>query len=171
MTTTPPRDLKSLFLRYSGELRLYLARQIYCTHTAADLVQDAFVRLAQQPLDAGETNPRAYLYRVAHNLAIDHFRTEERRQTIVTPHEEMVDIPDEAPVPEHVLQNAQCLNEVERALAELPALTRQIFQLNRIDGLTHSEVARQLGISDSSVQKHLSRALQHTMQRLRRLSE
>lgn len=53
-----------------------------------------------------------------------------------------------------------------QAVAELPERTREIFRLNRLEGLTHAEVARQLGISDSSVQKHLSKALAYVMQRL-----
>ena len=55
---------------------------------------------------------------------------------------------------------------LKQALAQLPELTREIFRLNRIEGMTHAEVARHLEISDSSVQKHLSKALAYVMQRL-----
>lgn len=55
---------------------------------------------------------------------------------------------------------------LKQALAELPVRTQQIFRLNRLEGMTHAEVARQLGISDSSVQKHLAKALAHVMVRL-----
>ncbi|MCO2365481.1 RNA polymerase subunit sigma-70 [Pseudomonas aeruginosa] len=56
--------------------------------------------------------------------------------------------------------------ERRRIVAELPPRTREIFRLNRLEGLTHAEVARRLEISDSSVQKHLARALAHVMQAL-----
>ena len=55
---------------------------------------------------------------------------------------------------------------LKRALAELPERTREIFRLNRIEGMTHAEVARHLDICDSSVQKHLAKALAYVMQRL-----
>lgn len=56
---------------------------------------------------------------------------------------------------------------LKQALAELPERTQQIFRLNRVEGMTHAQVARHLEISDSSVQKHLAKALAHVMQRLR----
>ena len=43
--------------------------------------------------------------------------------------------------------------------------TRQVFVLNRVEGLSYDEIATRLGISVSSVQKHLARALQHVLQR------
>ncbi len=49
--------------------------------------------------------------------------------------------------------------------------TQEIFRLNRIEGLTHAQVARQLEISDSSVQKHLARALAHVMERVLEVDE
>lgn len=58
------------------------------------------------------------------------------------------------------------LQQLRDAVAELPERTQQIFRLNRLEGLTYAEVARRLGISDSSVQKHLAKALAHVMRRL-----
>ncbi|MEJ1964524.1 MAG: RNA polymerase sigma factor [Gammaproteobacteria bacterium] len=165
------RDLDTLFVRHAEELRVYLTGQVRCSQTAADLVQDTFVRLAQQRGGATENNPRAYLYRVAQNLAIDHYRSRERRQTDPTPHEDLLQIADEAPLPERAVDGHQRLAALQRTLMELPELTQRIFQLNRIEGLTYSEIARRLDISDSSVQKHLSRALQHAMRCLRQLGE
>ncbi len=61
---------------------------------------------------------------------------------------------------------ADALARLREIVAELPPRTREIFRLNRLEGLTHAEVARRLEISDSSVQKHLARALAHVMQAL-----
>src|SRR3546814_128598 len=140
-----------------------------CPHVAADLVQEIFLRLAQQPPGAGESNARSYLYRIARNLAIDHFRQEERRQTRPVPAEQFADLPDEAPPVERVAEARQRLTLLRRAMAELPTRTQDIFELNRIEGLTYAEIACRLGISESSVQKHLARALHHAMQRLKAL--
>jgi len=158
-------------MRHARELRVYVTHQLRCAHTAADVVQDTFVRLAQQPSDAADSNPRAYLYRVAHNLAVDHHRRLERRATESTPHEAMSEIADETPAPERWIDGHRRVAALQRAMIELPVLTQQIFQLNRIEGLTYSEVAKRLGISESSVQKHLARAVQQAMRCMRDLGE
>lgn len=163
------RNLKGLFLAHGRELEEYLSRRVRCAHTAADLTQEAFLRLAQQPVEAGAANARAYLYRIARNLAIDHFRQDERRQTRPVPAEDLAGMPDEAPPVERATASRQRLALLLRAVAELPPRTQEIFVLNRVEGLTHVEVARRLGISESSVQKHLARALGHAMQRLKNL--
>lgn len=160
-------ELKTLFSWYADELRHYLARQVRCDHTAADLVQDAFVRFALTPGAAGETNARAYLYRIANNLAIDHFRAGERRQTVRVAPEDLAHIADEAPIPERLLDGQQHWALLENSLRDLPPLTQQILRLNRLEGMTYPQIARRLNISDSSVQKHLSRALRHAMRSVR----
>ena len=161
------RDLKGLFLAHGRELEVYLSRRVRCAQTAADLTQEAFLRLAQQPAEAGAVNARAYLYRIARNLVIDHFRQEESRQTRPVPAEDLATLPDEAPPLERTAAARQRLDLLLRAVAELPPRTQEVFLLNRIEGLTHVEVARRLGISESSVQKHIARALDHAMQRLK----
>lgn len=157
------RDLKALFLAYARELEAYLMRQVHCRDTAADLLQETFLRIAQQPAGAGEDNIRSYLYRTACNLAIDHFRREERRQTYPTPDDMLLDVPDKAPPIEQAVDARRKLELLRRAMAELPLRTQEIFELNRIEGLTYVEIARRLNISESSVQKHLAKALFHAM--------
>lgn len=149
------------------ELQLYLRRWVRCPDTAADLAQETLLRVAAQPGTAGRTNLRAYLYRTARNLAIDHHRQERRRNTRPCPPADLADLPDEAPAAERTAEARQRLAVLSDAIGELPALTQRIFALNRIEGHSHAETARRLGISESSVQKHLARALQHAMQRLR----
>lgn len=165
--STAGRDLSALFLAYAQELKAYFTRQVRCRDTAADLLQETFLRLAQQPAGAGENNIRSYLYRTACNLAIDHFRQEERRQTYPTPDHMLLDVPDEAPPIEQAVDARRKLELLRRAMTELPLRTKEIFELSRIEGLTYVEIARRLNISESSVQKHLAKALFHAMQRLK----
>lgn len=159
-------DLKGLFLKHASTLRGYLARKVRDPQLVADLVQESFLRMAerarQQPID----NTPGYLYRTARNLLIDHIRQETRRKTDSVPHEALAQIEDELAGLEAQAMLEQQRMALKRALSELPERTQEIFRLNRIEGMTHAEVARQLEISDSSVQKHLSKALAHVMQRL-----
>lgn len=156
-------SLQRLFQLHRPELQSYLARLVRCRETAADLLQDTFLRFLEHAPKAEIGNSRAYLYRTAHNLAVDHLRKEDRRCTDPTEPEQLWEVPDQQPTPDHRLQAQRELQSLCVALAELPPLTRRIFELNRMQGLSYQEVADALAISNSSVQKHLARALVHTM--------
>ncbi|NVZ71471.1 RNA polymerase sigma factor [Pseudomonas costantinii] len=159
-------DLKGLFLKHADTLRGYLARKVRDPQLAADLVQESFLRLAEKPAGERIDNSQGYLYRTASNLLIDHIRQEARRKTDSVPHEALAEIEDDVAGLEAQAMAQQQRQALKQALAELPARTQQIFRLNRIEGLTHAQVARRLDISDSSVQKHLAKALAYVMQRL-----
>lgn len=159
-------DLKSAFVLHGPELRRYLGRRLGSTHLASDLVQDAFVRLAEQP--RGQVQDfRSYLYRIARNLLIDHVKQEKRRQTFPMPHELLAGIMDDAPSPEDVVDARLRLERLHAIVGELPVRTQQVFVLTRIDAMTQAEAAKRLGISESAVQKHLAMAIQHVVQKLR----
>jgi RNA polymerase sigma factor (sigma-70 family) len=161
------RDLRRLFLIHQAELHAYLTRHLRDRDLASDLTQDTFVRFAQQRPQATVADGRSYLYRIARNLAIDYVRRVSRRRTDVTEHYDLADIPDHLPNAEEVIDTRQRLDRLRSIIQELPERTRQIFVLHRIEELTYGEVAAMLGISESSVQKHLAKALQHVVQRLR----
>jgi RNA polymerase sigma-70 factor (ECF subfamily) len=80
-----------------------------------------------------------------------------------------MDVPDTTPAAEDAIAAQQKLHVLRHALSELSPLCQQIFDLNRLQGLTHAEVAQRLNISESTVQKNLARALLHVMQRLQAL--
>ncbi|HHK0213861.1 TPA: RNA polymerase sigma factor [Pseudomonas aeruginosa] len=82
------------------------------------------------------------------------------------PNDDLAGFVADQPGPEESAVDADALARLREIVAELPPRTREIFRLNRLEGLTHAEVARRLEISDSSVQKHLARALAHVMQAL-----
>ncbi len=159
-------DLKSAFLLHGPELRRYVGRRLDNTALASDMVQDAFLRLAEQP--AGQVQDfRAYLYRIARNLLLDHAKQERRRQTFAAPHEYLSLFTDDAPSPEDAADARLKLERLQAVVGELPLRTQQVFVLTRIDGLTHEAAARRLKISESAVQKHLAAAIRHVMLRLR----
>jgi RNA polymerase sigma factor (sigma-70 family) len=155
--------VSSLFACHADELEAYLARRLNDRLLASDLVQDVFLRVAEKPDIGSQENVRAYLYRIATNLAIDHERRVVRRAGLVQSDSIAKEIADERPRPQKVLEDRDRLARVMEAIAQLPPLSQEIFRLNREEGLSYSEVARRLSISDSSVQKHLARALSHAL--------
>ena len=109
--------------------------------------------------------PRAYLFVATRNLALDRLRrsrTEARADTPLTA------LPDPSPSPEDAATSRQRLKLLVAALNELPAATRAVFLMARVDGLPHREIAMRLGISVSMVEKHIMRAVGHTRERLSR---
>ena len=162
----PGVKLRALFLAHRGELQAYLQRKLRDVETASDLTQETFARFAEQcarPELAPVTNSRAYLYRTARNLAVDHIRGSQWEDLRPSNDAVLLDYPDQAPGPAHWAADRSELDHLRNLLTDLPLRTREVFVRTRVDGLTYRKAALQLGISESSVQKHLARALAHVM--------
>ena len=163
------KDLKRLFLAHRREIQAYLTERLRDADLAADLTQETFLRYAEQTQASGApiTHDRSYLYRTARNLAIDQSRRLARRRTDVVANQDLARLPEDSPSPERATDARRKLDRLRAAVEELPKRTRQVFVLGRLEGLTHREIADRLAISESSVQKHLAKALQHVMRRVR----
>jgi RNA polymerase sigma-70 factor (ECF subfamily) len=147
-----------VFLTQRPQMEALVSRRVGCRATAADLVQDLFVRFWRRPLvQVEELN--TYLLRCASNIAIDHLRNEGTRARVS---EECMSQPQDVidDQPHAALQATDDLRHVEAALRGLPEKTRQIFLLNRIHGRKYAEIAKVMGLSQSAVEKHMMRALQ-----------
>lgn len=139
----------------------FLAKRTGCTAIAEDLVQDLWMRMsAARPVADELRSPVAYLFRAAANLATDHARAERRRAAANTEAMALVmDGLDAAPSPEQAVVDLQDYARVTVAIAALPPRTRQIFAMNRLDGVSYRRIAAELGISATAVEKHMKRAL------------
>lgn len=167
MSVLTEDELSSLFHQYASSLQRLLFWKVKCHEVAADLKQETFVRLLRHGKTEDIRDLPAFLHRTALNLAVDHVRKERRRQTTPMDVTELLAIPDDVPTSEDAAVVKQKLTTLRQAVAELSPLCQQIFELNRFQGLTHTEVARRLDIAESTVQKNLARALLHIMQRLK----
>ncbi|QDO98234.1 RNA polymerase sigma factor [Ferrovibrio terrae] len=162
------RNLKQLFLSYRAEIHTYLVKQLQDIELAADLTQETFLRYAQQPDDGAILQERAYLYRTARNLAIDHLRARQRQQTRSTPNEVLAGIAEDRPSLEDATDAKERLALLEGIVEELPLRTRQVLILIRIEGRSYSETAELMQVSISAVQKHMNFAIRYMTSRLRR---
>lgn len=166
MSTVTHDELAQLFECHAPAIRRLLARKLHCPDTAADLVQEAFLRLTRHESPHQILDLPGFLYRTALNLATDHLRREHRQQTDFWDATELAVLPDPSPAIEDAIAAEQKLDLLRTAIAELSPLCQQIFKLNRLQGYTHEEVAKRLNISQSTVQNNLSKALLHGMRRL-----
>lgn len=156
-TLDSQEDFLRVFLANRQRLESLVSRQVGCRATAADLVQDLFLRFWRRPAVQVE-EMGTYLLRSARNLAIDHLRLEGSRSRTLN----AFPLSDEQRTDslEAGLQAGDDLRHVEAALRGLPERTRHIFLLNRIHGCTYGEIAKAVGVSQSAVEKHMMRALE-----------
>ena len=123
-----------------------------------DAFQTLWLRIQtvdDQPID----NPRAFLFRLAANVAWDHGRAEARRRRVQAEAEAILWGPEDAPGAETVLIARDELARVMAAAEALAEPTRTIFHLNRIGGMPQRDIAVHLGVSRTTVEKHIRRAL------------
>jgi RNA polymerase sigma factor (sigma-70 family) len=158
--------IASFHNNYDALLR-FLVGWMGSTERAADVAHDTYLRLvAVRPGEARIDNPRAYIYRVASNLAIDTIRRERRIADSFTGTDVDESVADPTPSLERALLAKERLRRLDAALAELPPKARTALLLFRLDGLSHTAIAEQLGVSESMVAKYLARALRHCRDRL-----
>jgi len=160
MNLLPEPGLSAHFLLHQKDLMQFLTYKVKCAETAADLTQETYLRIAQhQKLDSIE-NMRAYLFRIANNLAIDHLRSRSRQfqqdAEIMTD-----DLVCPKPEPDTVLADTQQLAFLEQAIYDLPEKCRTVFLMCRVEGKSYAEVSDALGISTRTVESHIRNALIH----------
>jgi RNA polymerase sigma-70 factor (ECF subfamily) len=151
--------LTHLYLRHIAALRGFLAGRVGCRETASELAHESFVRLMTRPGGEALLDPRAFLFRIADHLAIDHWRANPVRPEQFSDIAEHEHLASEAPGPERHAAARQQLERLRRAVEGLPPQCRRIFIRHKFDGLTQPAIAAEFGISLNAVEKHLIRAL------------
>lgn len=155
------QGLQAVLIEHRAALLRFLAARRAAPDEAEDILQDLFVKLGA--VGAGPiSEPRAYLYRMAANLLLDQRRAAGRRGAREQAWVEARQAPDPAvddrPSAEEALIARERLALVAGALAALPERTATIFHRYRIDGVAQRDIAAELGISLSAVEKHIQTA-------------
>lgn len=151
-------DAEALFAAHQTGLLRYLRRAVGHTEAARDLTQDVFVRIARaDALPATDDERRAWVFRIARNLAIDHRRRHEVRLADSAT--------GRADAGRPAAQDTSLA--VNEALAALDALDRDVFLLREASGLSYAEIAAACDLSVSAVRSRIHRARLELRERLR----
>lgn len=162
--STPPMPspshtaaVQSIYTQHHSWLYGWLKGRLSSTSDAADLAHDTFVRILAARNAADIREPRDYLITIARGLVIDRYRRRAIEQAWL---QSMAARPEAVVVSEEEKAVIiETLLAVDKTLASLGMRTRKIFMLTQIDGLTYQQAADQLGLSISSIKKHMIRAL------------
>jgi len=147
----------TLYRDHRSWLLAWLRRNVACPHRAEDLSQDTFVRLLGREQLAEPREPRAFLVQVAKGLLFDYFRRTALEQDYLS---ELMLIPEaEQPSLEEQQLILEDLKAIDRMLGKLSSKARAAFLYNRIDGLSHGEIAEKIGVSVPRVRQYLAQGM------------
>src|SRR5580700_3340689 len=167
MTNTNIAALRDLLLADFSGLDRRLTRRLGSADFASDVLQETFLRLEGMNEIGTLRSPKAYLFRIALNIANDRRRAESRRLT-VDEVDCLLDIPDDRPDAARVIEDRSEVNLLKRAIAELPERRRRVLILSRINDMPHREIAKHLGVTVRTVEMDLKQAVEHCAERLQR---
>ena len=155
MSSTARTDLASvqteaLWNDFHKALRAFFRKRVRCEHAAADLLQEAFLRIHKGIASvADDAKLRGWVYRIARNLVIDYYRSQR-------PTEELGEhaAPDADADAADAIALGAC---VQRMVQTLPPTYQEALQLVEVEGISQTEAAERLGLSVSGAKSRIQR--------------
>jgi len=150
--------------RYKQKIYAYLLRSVKNYEDAEELTIEVFIKIYRA---LGTWQPRAkfttWIYKIAHNLSIDHYRAKSRRTTAYFDDENSgIDEPtsmDRRSNPENEVLEKDRHRLIGEAIEQLSPNQRSVFVMSRYDCLQIREIAEVLGMAEGTVKIHLHRAV------------
>ncbi len=138
-------------LPHEPALRAWLYRHFPDADNIDDIIQDAYLRLLKARESKAIRSPKAFLFRTARNLSIDHLKSHKISRKIPFEEQAASNVLDAAPdIPETVSRNQE-IEIMKAAIQSLPDRCRQIVTLHEVYGMPQKDIARKLGVSASTV--------------------
>jgi RNA polymerase sigma-70 factor (ECF subfamily) len=157
----------ALFRKYRSSLYRYLTGLVSSPDDAAELVQESYVRLLEhENVTQLEAVSRSYLFRIATNLARDHYRRRITHHNSAHLGLDDFEIADESAGPEYHLLWDSTVESIKKGIKDLPPMTRRVFLLSRFRGKSYLQIAALLGVSTRTVERKMSEAMQLLAARL-----
>jgi RNA polymerase sigma-70 factor (ECF subfamily) len=151
--------IAALYASHRRALRAFVARFLSNDDDIADTVQDVFVRIVQlcEPCKI-ERNPRAYLFTTAHHLVVDRIRQARSRKLESHVSVEDIELPSATPAPDDALHWQQMLACLSEELRRTGKQVAAVVELSCTENLTQAQIARALGVTTRTVERHMREA-------------
>ncbi|MEM9683305.1 MAG: RNA polymerase sigma factor [Pseudomonadota bacterium] len=159
-------SVERLYLEHRFAIRRFLFRMLRCEDAAAEVTQEAFLRLLRLGPRDGIRDARAYLFQIAANAARDRLKQDRRQVAIREDRTRTDSIRLAEPSAEASAIGQERLRLIARTVDDLPPRCRQVFLMSRMDGLSNTDIAKRLGISRNAVEKHIIKAMLRCRRRL-----
>lgn len=145
--------------RLTETLLAYLLERTESPEDAADLAQEALLRLYKLDQQGRMTNAQGFLFKTVNNLLVDRKRKSEVHARFLETANEIKQQVSAVPSAERAITAAQELETINEALANLAPKARQAFLMSRAQDMSYSEISAALGVSNSMVEKYIVQAL------------
>ncbi|MDP1735726.1 MAG: sigma-70 family RNA polymerase sigma factor [Sulfuritalea sp.] len=157
------RAFTALVRSYQDRVFRFILRLIGARDEAMDLTQETFMKAHQAlPGWRPEAQFRTWLFRIAHNAALDVLRRRKHVEFVsiddLPGGDEGHALPDPARRPDELLADRQSIELLERTLRDLPAEHREILLLRELEEMSYTEIAATLGIAEGTVKSRIARA-------------
>lgn len=152
-----------LYERYLDEIQRYIYYRVANRFDAEDLVETVFLK-AWEALPRSESsiqNLRAWLYRIAHNVTVDYYRTPKEVMDLSAKQ-----LRDRRPSLENQMQDRDTHRQLAHIIQSLDTNMQQVIICRFVSGLSHAETAQVMGINEGHVRVLQLRALQKLRKRL-----
>ena len=154
---------------HRAALHRYLAKLTSGAEDLEDLVQETYIRMYALPDFHIVESPKALLFRIAHNLAVERARRRKSQATeTVADWEALSVFSNEAP-PDEQTDAQRRFESFCAAVDRLPPVCRRVFVLRKVHKLSAAEISEVLGLSESTIEKHVAKGLVRCRDYLREL--
>lgn len=154
---------KAIYDLFYPAIYRFLQFKLNDDEVARDIIQDVFIKIWENRGQLDENRSfKSYLYKVAGNQALKHFRHEK----VVRKHEQEEQIRShEVESPHTQLEKKELSERLQSAIRQLPEKPRTVYLMSRVENLSYKEIAERLDISIKTVESHIGNSLK-TLRRL-----
>lgn len=161
----PRQGAELLFRKYYANLCNHAIRFVFSRDIAEEVVAEVFANFWQgRVYEKDIASYPAYLYQAVRYRAYNYLKHELNR---AAPLDTLYARPDSSPNPEEILRYNDLSRKIDALIQELPSQSRRAFLLSRVEGKKYSEVATEMSITTSAVERLISRALARLRQALK----
>ncbi len=150
-----PASVTVSFLENATFLRKFLARYFTERQDIEDVVQETYLRAYNAERQKVINHPKAFLFRIARNIAITTLNKKSRQITHYIEDYELPIIIESENTTESEAEARQHIGIYCEAVTALPDQCRRVFLLRKVHGLSHKEIAKRMNLTLSSIEKHL----------------